>query len=253
MNPSQENDVIREKLAKAFRALAWYGFQEGVANHVSAIAPAKSGNGEVILFIPDGVLWQDATPDILLGVDSKSGKLVEGNNTTVNDISMAVHMPIYERRPDVKAVIHSHAKYATTLSCLEDPTLLNIHQNSTYFHNAIAYDTQYDGISTSENEEGKRLAQSLGEKDVLLMGNHGLLVAAPSVAITFYMMFYMERACETQITAMSTGRPLRIIPNEVAAKTRDFFIETAQADAEKHLDAAARLADGHYKQNEQCL
>lgn len=84
------------------------------------------------------------------------------------------------------------------VACLKEPELLMIHQNSTQFYNRIAYDNGYSGLGDTF-EEGKRLADVLGEKDVLFMGNHGVMTVAPSVDVAFSDMYYLERAAMFQV------------------------------------------------------
>lgn len=113
--------------------------------------------------------------------------------------AVKIHLGIYRNRPDVKCVMHCHMPYATAVTCLENPELEMVHQNSARFYNKIAYDKGYNGLATAD-EEGDRLAKELGDKPVLFMGNHGVLVAASTIYEAFDTIYYIERACLYQVS-----------------------------------------------------
>lgn len=121
------------------------------------------------------------------------------------------------------------------LACLKDSRLPPIEQNSMRFFERMAID---DGFG-EEAERGSRL---LGDKPILLMGNHGLLVAAPSVAQAFDDLYYFERACEVYITALATGRELHVASDEVARKTCRQWLEYPGV-TDKHFNALMEILD----------
>jgi ribulose-5-phosphate 4-epimerase/fuculose-1-phosphate aldolase len=105
------------------------------------------------------------------------------------------------------------------VACLQDFEFLMLDQNACRFYQRIAYDRDYAGMAL-EATEGARVAALLSNgKSVLFMGNHGVIVTGPSVAQAFDELYYLEKAAELQVLAMSTGRPLSLIPNKVAAQT----------------------------------
>jgi ribulose-5-phosphate 4-epimerase/fuculose-1-phosphate aldolase len=136
--------------------------------------------------------------------------------------------------------MHLHSKYATVLACLKDPVMPPIDQNSMRFYNRVAIDDGYDGMGLGD--EAERIARQIGNHAILLMGQHGILVAGPSVAQCFDDIYYFERAAETYITALSTGRALNIASHDVAEKTARQWAEYP-AFAQKHLAAIRAILD----------
>lgn len=233
-----ENWSQRIKLAVAYRTLDAYGLNEGICNHLTALAPSRNGdNSEIMLVIPYGLLWSEVTPSNLVGLNVKN-EVVEGNGQ-VETTAVVIHRGVYNARPDVRAVMHTHMPYATALSALKDPTLRMVHQNSTRFLNRIAYDKGYNGLADGV-EEGVRLAATLSKNDVMLMGNHGVLTTASSIAVAFDHMYYVERAASIQVLAMSTCAEIDEIKPEVAKLTSEVFWKDMDKYATAHLEAARR-------------
>lgn len=116
-----------------------------------------------------------------------------------------------------------------------------IDQNTMRFFNRVATDECFGGMALS-NEEGDRLARCIGDKNVLLMGNHGVMVVGASIAEAFDTMYYFERACETLITAYSTGKPLRIVSDNVAQLTATQWDDYKQLSFD-HLDEIKAILD----------
>ncbi|KAK3888004.1 hypothetical protein Pcinc_007916 [Petrolisthes cinctipes] len=214
-----ENMSTRLELAAAYRGLDQLGLNEGVCNHLSVMAPRADGkDGSVMLVINFGLHWSEVRASELLGVD-RDARLVEGEGEGEPDITAScIHLGIRSIRPDAKVIMHTHQPYATALACLKDPRLLMIHQNSTRFYQRVAYDNCYSGLALAV-DEGCRLGQALGEQDVLFMGNHGILIVAPTVALAFDNLYYLERAAQVQILAQSTQKELALIPEKECQKT----------------------------------
>jgi len=145
-----------------------------------------------------------------------------------------LHGSIHRLCPHVKCLMHVHSDYATVLASLADSTLLPIDQNTAMFFNRIVYDEQFGGLAFEE--EGKRCAGMLGDptKYVMVMGNHGVLVAGRTVAETFNRLYYFERAAGTYIRALQTGKPLRVLSDEIAEKTA-VELENYPGQAERHM------------------
>jgi ribulose-5-phosphate 4-epimerase/fuculose-1-phosphate aldolase len=110
--------------------------------------------------------------------------------------------------------MHTHQTWAVALNILDDNRLLPATQTAALLQNIIAYDHDYSGLAT-ELAEGERLAAALGDKSILFMKNHGVMVAANSIAVAYRLLYLLERACRTQILAMSTGAPLSSVTAEV--------------------------------------
>ena len=131
--------------------------------------------------------------------------------------------------------------YATALTSIEGGRLEPIHQNALRFSGRIAYDDAYGGLAL-DAAEGDRLAAALGGRLILFMANHGVITTARTVAAAFDDLYYLERACQNQVLAMSTGRPLTHVAAEEVERTRaEFDLYEEQADL--HFTALRRILD----------
>ena len=133
-------------------------------------------------------------------------------------------------------------KYATVMSCLVDASLPPIDQNTMRFFGKVALDTGFEGMAMDE-AEGERLARVLGDKIVLLMGNHGVMVVGPSVARALDDLYYFERACETLVTAYMTGKELRVLPEAVARQTVADWESYGGELSDRHLQELMAILD----------
>jgi len=126
-------------------------------------------------------------------------------------------------------VLHLHPPHATAVAALADPEIKPIEQNTARFYNRVAYDLGYQGMANSD-AEGERLAKLLGNRKTMMLGNHGVLIAAATVAEAFDELYYLERACQTLVLAYSTGKPLNVMSDKVAERTAhdwDLYTESA--------------------------
>jgi len=204
----------RRDLACAFRWAARLGYNEGIANHFSL---AVSDDGGGFLVNPYGRHWSRLRASDLLLVDAdEPGDLV--TSTTVDPTAFNIHGRIHKAVPQARCLLHTHMKYATVMTCLRDSNLLPIDQNTMRFYGKVAVDEEFEGMAM-EAAEGDRLARVLGDKSILLMGNHGVVVAGPTVAKAFDDLYYFEKACEVLVTAYMTGRELRVVSDAVARQT----------------------------------
>ena len=142
-----------------------------------------------------------------------------------------LHERIHKAVPQARCLLHTHMRYATVLTCLKDSNLLPIDQNTMRFYGKVAVDEAFEGMAM-EADEGDRLAGVLGDKTILLMGNHGVVVAGPTVAKAVDDLYYFEKACEVLVTAYATGKELRVVSDAVARQT--------MADWESYPDMAER-------------
>jgi ribulose-5-phosphate 4-epimerase/fuculose-1-phosphate aldolase len=137
-----------------------------------------------------------------------------------------LHGALHRKVPEARCIMHVHSKFATVLASLADSSMPPIDQNTMRFYGKIAVDDGYDGMGLSdEAERVATLMQSNAGKSVLIMGNHGVMIFAPTVAYAFDEMYYFERSAETLITAYMTGKPLRVASHGVAQKTADQWRE----------------------------
>jgi ribulose-5-phosphate 4-epimerase/fuculose-1-phosphate aldolase len=131
--------------------------------------------------------------------------------------------------------------YATALTSIEHGRLEPINQNALRFTDQIAYDDDYGGLALDDGE-GDRIAAALGDRRILLMANHGVITVGPSVAAAFDDLYYLERACQNQVLAMSTGRPLKPVPADEVLRTQAEF-ERYEGHAEAHFAALRRILE----------
>lgn len=225
----------RRQLAAAFRWTARLGMNEGIANHYSL---AVSADGQRFLLNPYGTHWLLMKASDLVEIDIRDE--TPGGDASLDPTAVAIHGALHRHVPQARCVMHLHSKYATALACLKDPTMPPIDQNTMRFYDRVAIDDGFDGMGLGD--EAERIAARLGNRSVLLMGNHGLLVAGRDVAECFDFIYYFERAAETYITALSTGRPLNVASHEVAEKTARQWEEYPDF-AEKHLAAIRAVLD----------
>jgi ribulose-5-phosphate 4-epimerase/fuculose-1-phosphate aldolase len=235
-----QSDYLEERrdLAAAFRWIARLGMHEGIANHFSL---AVSDDGAQFLLNPFGRHFSQMRASDLLLLDARAGE-PEGLNDTVDGTAWYIHGALHRNVPQARCVMHLHSKYATVLATLKDPALPPIDQTACRFYNRVAIDTGFGGLGLAE--EGERLSTLMGNHSVLLMGNHGILTAAPTVARAFDLIYYFERACETYITALSTGREIAQLPDDVADKTAREIEEYEMPQyADRHLAAVRSILD----------
>ncbi len=203
----------RIDLAAAFRWTARLNMHEAVANHFSL---AVSPDGRRFLVNPNGRHFSRLRASDMVLLDADDPSVMEREDAP-DPTAWFIHGAIHRRAPQARCIMHVHSKYATALACLADSTLPPIDQNTMRFFGRVAIDSGFEGFGFEE--EAERMADLLGNRSILVLGNHGVLVTGISVALAFDELYYFERACETYITALSTGRPLRIAPDAIAAKT----------------------------------
>lgn len=225
----------RRDLAACFRWAARLNLHEGIANHFSA---ALGDDGAAFLLNPYGRHWSKMRASDLLRLEAEAAP--EGLGGRVDPTAWAIHGALHRKVPQARCVMHLHSKYATALACLKDPRLPPIDQNTMRFYERVAIDQGFDGMGLGA--EAERLAGCLGDKSVLLLGNHGVLTAGASVAEAFDLIVYFERACETYLTALSTGRELSVASPAVAEKTARQWAEYPDFAA-KHLAAIREVLD----------
>jgi ribulose-5-phosphate 4-epimerase/fuculose-1-phosphate aldolase len=230
----------RVDLAACHRLAAHFGFNEGIDNHLTMLVPGLSDR---FYLAPFGLLWSEVKASDLLELDF-SGTVVAGRGL-VEDTALYIHLSVHRLVPQARCVLHTHMPYATALGMLEDPQLEMAGQNALGFYEDIAY-VDYNGLAF-DYSEGERLARALGGKSIALLRNHGVLVTAPTAAQAFERLYFLERACQAQVLALSTGRELRCLPQPVVAATAAQFKSGdkvgAESRTELHFEALKRLLD----------
>ena len=205
---------MRVDLAAAFRLVAHYNWHEAVANHFSL---ATSADGKKFLMNPRWMHFSRIQPKDLLHLDADDTAAMSRPNAP-DLTAWSIHGRLHAALPQARCIIHLHLPYATAIASLADPEIKPIDQNTARFFNRVAVDMDYGGMANSD-DEGLRLARKLGNRQILMMGNHGVLVCAETEAEAFDLTYYLERACRNLVLAYSTGQPLHVMSSAVAEKT----------------------------------
>ncbi|WP_250516763.1 aldolase [Caballeronia sp. INDeC2] len=222
----------RRQLAACFRLAALHGFEEGVCNHFSAMVP---GHDDLFFVNPYGYGFGEITASCLLICDF-DGHVIDGEGEP-EATAFFIHARVHKLMPRVKAAFHTHMPNATALCLLDGPPLLWLGQTSLKFYGRTAVDEHYNGLAL-DDAEGDRIAGAMGDADILFLKNHGVMVAGATIAEAWDDLYYLERAAEVQLRAMSANRPLKPVPHDIAQRT---YEQMRAGDAES---ARAHLASG---------
>lgn len=209
--PTDEIRRARIHLAAANRLATYDGLDEGIDNHFTMAVP---GHADRYLVLPFGLHWSEAKASNLI-VFNEAGDVLEGEGS-LELSALSIHAPLH-RLTGAPVVLHTHQSWALALNMLEDNRLLPGTQGAAFLTHRTAYDNGYAGLAHAHSE-GERLAGVLGDKQILFMQNHGVLVVGDTVAQAYRRLYKLEKACKAQVLAMSTGRPLSLMPDAVAAK-----------------------------------
>lgn len=228
----------RVDMAAAFRWTVRLNLHEAVANHFSL---AVNPEGTRFLINPNGRHFARITASSLVEIDALDPDTMQRPDAP-DPTAWGLHGSIHRACPHARCVMHVHSIHATVLASLADSRLPPIDQNTAMFFRRHVVDGHYGGMAFAE--EGARCAAMLADPAIttMVMGNHGVLVIGRSVAETFNRLTYFERAAETYIRALQTGRPLRVLPDDVAEKTALEW-QDYPGFAEAHLREIKALLD----------
>ena len=201
----------RIDLAAAHRLAVLHELEEGIDNHFTVTVP---GYHDRFLILPFGYHWSEARASAMVVFD-ETGATLEGEGK-VELSAHCIHAPVH-RITGARVVMHTHQPWALALNMLKDNRLVPATQTAAFYHGEIAYDDHYDGTADFMSE-GERLAGIIGDKSILFMKNHGVLVVGDTVAEAYRRLYKLERVCRTQILAFSTGRELNVLDEEVINK-----------------------------------
>ncbi len=225
----------RVDLAACFRMAAKLGLHEGICNHFSVVVP---GREDLMLVNPYGYAFAEVTASSLVICDFH-GRVVAGSGVP-EATAFYIHARLHLKHPCARAAFHTHMPHATALAMLEGPPLVWAGQTALKFYGRTLVDEDYNGLALDERE-GDRIAASLGEADVVFMKNHGVMVVGPSIAEAWDDLYYLERAAQAQLLAMSTGRPLKPVPEAVARATAAQMRQGDRESARLHLESIKRI------------
>lgn len=209
----------RQQLAACYRIFAHMSWDELIYNHISLRVP---GEEDAFLINPFGLLYTEVTASNLVKIDIDGNKLAE-SPYPVNRAGFVQHSLFHRHLPDAHCIIHTHSTagmaVASTVEGLQPTDFY-----SGMFAGHIAYH-DFEGV-TIRDEEGARLIENLGDKRVMILRNHGLLVMGPSVAAAFQSYYFLERACAIQIATRQAGTPLRVPDAVIGVHQRDIYAAT---------------------------
>jgi ribulose-5-phosphate 4-epimerase/fuculose-1-phosphate aldolase len=203
--------VAKVHLAAAHRLAVLHELEEGIDNHFTVSVPGASDR---YLGLPFGRHWSEARASDMI-VFNEAGKTLDGEG--LEELSaVCIHAPIH-RITGARVVLHTHQTWALALNMLKDNRLLPASQTAAFFHGRVAYDDTYSGLANFV-DEGERLSGVIGDKQVLFMKNHGVLVVGDTVAQAYRRLYKLERVCRAQVLALSTGKPLEVLSEAVVAE-----------------------------------
>ncbi|HBM62322.1 MAG TPA: aldolase [Citreicella sp.] len=243
--PDLASDAIRtarEDLAACFRMAARNGFEEGICNHFSVVVP---GHDDLFLVNPYGRAFREITASQLLICDF-DGNVLDGDGEP-EATAFFIHAEVHRRVPRARVAFHTHMPYATALSMTEGPPLVWAGQTALKFYGRTAVDEDYNGLALDATE-GARIAGAVGDADIIFMKHHGVMVLAPTIAEAWDDLYYLERAAEVQVLAMSTGRAVLPVDPAIAQAAYDQMREGDAESARLHLAALRRQLDAEEPQ-----
>lgn len=217
--------ALRRDLAAAFRLCALNGWDDHIATHMSVRLPDGT-----FLLNPFGLLFEEITASNLMRVDFE-GNIVSPEGAFMNPAAFTIHSGVLAGRPDVNCVIHLHTLDGAAVSTMKEG-LLPLTQTALQIIHDVAYH-DYEGVA-DDLAERERLQADLGEKNLMILRNHGTLTTGASVGEAFYRMMTLEFACTAQIRALGTGREIVPAPQKVqdempahVAKLGNLFVHHA--------------------------
>ena len=207
-----EEWAVRLELAALYRAFDWMGWTELIYNHITAKVP---GPDHHYLINPYGLWYNEVTASNLVKVNLE-GKAVDGSKYPVNVAGFIIHSAVHAAREDAQCIIHTHSTAGSAVSCKKDGLRYD-NFYSAILHGQVAYH-EFEGVTTDTAEQA-RLVKSLGAKGVLILRNHGLMVACPSIPEAFTTYWTLQRACEIQAATDAMAGENLPITRQVLAET----------------------------------
>lgn len=203
----------RVDLAACYRLVDLYGMTDLHLNHISARVP---GNEEHFLINPFGMMYEEITASSLIKIDLKGNIIANANpDYGVNLPGFVIHSAIHAVRPDVACVLHTHTNAGMAVSVLKCG-LLPLTQTAMRWSRIAYHD--FEGVVV-DLEEQQHLTDNLGDSDVMILRNHGLLACGTTIGQAFNNIYRLERACQTQLLAMACNAEITMPPEAVIARS----------------------------------
>jgi ribulose-5-phosphate 4-epimerase/fuculose-1-phosphate aldolase len=209
---SGEEWQTRLELAALYRAFDWLGWTELIFNHITARVP---GSDRHYLINPYGLWYSEVTATNLVKIDA-NGDTIDGAKAPVNKAGFVIHSAVHAARDDAHCIIHTHSTAGSAVACKKEGLRYD-NFYSALLYGQVAYH-DFEGVTTDLAEQ-PQLVNSLGSKPILILRNHGLLVACPSIALAFRTYWALQRACEIQAATDAMQGENLPIAREVLAAT----------------------------------
>jgi ribulose-5-phosphate 4-epimerase/fuculose-1-phosphate aldolase len=231
-----EETTLRRDLAAAYRLAARFGWDDTLYTHFSVRLPSTDGQQRFLLN-PFGLMFDEVRASDLIVVDMQ-GHIVSGD-ASLNPAGFTIHSAVHMARADAHCVIHTHTLAGMAVAA-SSSGLLQLNQISAEFHEGVGYHP-YEGVATNL-EERSRLQAALGDKAALILRHHGLLTVGATVADAFYVMYYLNRACEIQLAcAQMASLPSATVTEIAPAVSAHVRQQLVNAQPERQLIWAAWL------------
>lgn len=215
-NCSEDEWQARVDLAAAYRLTHHFDMTALIYNHITARVP---GTDDQFLINEYGLGYEEVTASNLVKMDM-AGNILEEGEHQINLTGYVIHSAVHASRRDVACVMHTHTPYGMVVSTLEEG-LLPLQQDAYQFHERVSYH-EFEGVA-EDVDERERLVTDLGDKNAMIMRNHGLLTVGRSVGEAWVRMWHLEQACKVQVLAQSTGQAIRQAPISAIEKTAAWY------------------------------
>ena len=212
----------RVDLAACYRLVALWGMDDMIANHVSLRVPGEEG---AFLINPYGYLYEEITASSLVKIDLDGNILLKPDfDYGINRAGFVIHSAIHRARPAAHCVIHTHTAAGMAVSSLK-AGFLQMTQTSMRFGSVGYHDYQSVAVDLAEQDS---IVADLGDADLLILRNHGLLVVGETVQQAFSNIYRAELSCKAQLLAMAASNELSVVPPEIVAKTNHLYLPTTR-------------------------
>ena len=228
MTPTEQQ--VRHDLAACYRLVSLFGWDDLIFTHISARLPDEPGH---FLINPYGMLFEEITASSLVKIDLQ-GQVVGQSRFPVNPAGFTIHSAIHEVRHDAGCVMHLHTLDGTAVSSTREG-LLPLNQTAQLVCDLLAYH-DYEGVAL-DHDERPRLQNDLGDKNLMLLRNHGTLAVGRSCADAFTKMYYLERACSMQVRTLAICAAQNTYPTspQVIEKNAKLMKNSAASDLAEKL------------------
>lgn len=214
---SAEEWEARVNLAACYRLVALWGMDEMIANHISVRVPGEPG---YFLINPYGYLYEEITASSLIKIDLKGNVLIKPDfGYEPNRAGFVIHSAVHKARHDAVCVIHTHTPAGMAVSTMKCG-LLPMTQTAMRFAQVGYHDYQSVAVDLAEQ---RSIVEDLGNADLLILRNHGLLVVGPSIPQAFSNIYRAELACKVQVRAMAANTEIGLPPAEIIEKTNHLY------------------------------